>query len=127
MGKGKRTEGEFERLINVQRDRLDRLVSQEKAGGEKSLASQVRKEMDFLASLIERRDNLVTRTVSVLKSQDEIGDLANAVRFAAKEIGKEGAAGMGAIENLAVQTKEGLDDVAKGLEGLASAVSSLSI
>lgn len=47
--------------------------------------------------------------------------LADAVRFAAKEIGKEGAIGMGAIELVAVSLRDGLTDVAAAIRDLAEA------
>ncbi|MGD8452209.1 MAG: hypothetical protein PVJ57_10360 [Phycisphaerae bacterium] len=47
--------------------------------------------------------------------------LANAVRFAAKELGKEGAVGPGAIELVAVSLRDGLADVAAAIRDLAEA------
>lgn len=49
-------------------------------------------------------------------------DLSNAITSAAKEIGKEGKAGMGAIEYLAVQIREGLEEVARSNREIAESL-----
>ena len=55
--------------------------------------------------------------------KDAVNNLANAVESAAKEIGKEGASGMGAIELLAMQTYQGLSEVAVALGRIADEMS----
>mgnify|MGYP000501244459 FL=1 len=47
--------------------------------------------------------------------------LADAVRFAARELGKEGAVGPGAIELVAVSLRDGLADVAAAIRDLTEA------
>jgi len=41
-----------------------------------------------------------------------VWSLSESMVFAAKEIGKEGASGMGALENLALEIREGLQSIA---------------
>jgi len=48
-----------------------------------------------------------------------MSDVSRAITSAAKEIGKEGASGMGAIELLAMQTYQGLSEVAAALDRIA--------
>jgi len=45
--------------------------------------------------------------------------LAEAITKGCKEIGKDGAGGMGSIEGLAVMIKSGLEEVAAGLHAIA--------
>jgi len=46
-------------------------------------------------------------------------EIARAIERGLKEIGKEGAGGMGALEGLAVMIKAGLEEVAAGLHAIA--------
>ena len=49
---------------------------------------------------------------------DAIYALAASIRSAAREVGKEGAAGMGALEAVAFQIKEGCEQLALAIGGL---------
>jgi hypothetical protein len=53
---------------------------------------------------------------------EALNNLANAIRFGSKEIGKEGAPGMGAIEFLASKVSEGCFEVASSIRELAEAI-----
>lgn len=54
--------------------------------------------------------------------EEGLGAVASAIVFAAKELGKEGAAGPGAIEYLGICIKEAAETIAHSIERLASAV-----
>ena len=49
-------------------------------------------------------------------------EIADAIRSAGREIGKEGASGMGALEALGLVTKDGLADIASALTAIADAL-----
>jgi len=67
--------------------------------------------IDEMKRLIDSRDYDGAALVAIA-----LVDVAAAIRFSGKEIGKEGAPGMGAIEFLAAEVRKGLESIGARLD-----------